>query len=127
VDATVRLEELFAPVSRPVNRRGKRARALRVWTADDQALLLAVARPEFFLAGFRNADLVRLLYPQAQESPPTRRLASAKVSYRLGLLRAHGLVHKLSNTRRYRLSPKGCRICMAAALKRLMVFQSLTD
>jgi hypothetical protein len=127
VDATVRLEDLFASVSRPVKRRGKRARALRVWTTEDQALLLAVARPEFFLAGFRNADLVRLLYPHAHESPHTRRLASAKVSYRLGLLRAHGLVHKLSNTRRYRLSPKGAQICMAAALSQKATLHKLTQ
>lgn len=127
LDSTVRLEEIFAPVSRPVKRRGKRARALRVWTAEDQALLAAVARPEFLLAGFRNADVACALYPDAQDSPKARRSAAAKVSYRLSLLRAHGLIRKLSNTRRYRLSPKGHQICMAAALSQKATMQKLTQ
>ena len=83
LDTTARLEDLFAPVSRPVTRRGKCARALRVWTREDQQLLAAIARPEFLLAGFRNTDLARLLYPDAHAAPQTRRRAAARISYRL--------------------------------------------
>jgi hypothetical protein len=127
LDATTRLEDLFAPVSRPVTCRGKRARALRVWTHEDQHLLAAIAHPEFLLAGFRNADIARLLYPHAQATPQIRRLAAAKTSYRLRLLRSHGLIHKLSKTRRYRLSAKGRKICIAAALTQKTTIQKLTQ
>ena len=127
LDTTVRLEEIFASVSRPVKRHGKRARALRVWTHEDQALLAAIARPEFLLAGFRNADIAQLLYPDAHSAPKARRAAAARVSYRLSLLRSHGLIHKLSKTRRYRLSLKGRQICMAAALSQKVTMQKLTQ
>lgn len=127
LDSTARLEEVFGPVSRPVKRRGKRARALRVWTQEDQALLAAVGRPEFLLAGFRNADVAGALYPDAHNAPKARRNAAAKVSYRLSLLRAHGLISKLSKTRRYRLTPKGQQICMAAALSQKATVQKLTQ
>ncbi len=69
LDSTVRLEELLAPVSRPTRRNGKTVRALRLWTAEDQALLEAINRPEFLLAGFRNRDLAQILYPGAQTNP----------------------------------------------------------
>lgn len=126
LDSTTRLEALFAPVCRPARYHGRRVRALRVWSPHDQALLAAVARPEYLLAGFTNADLAQLLYPDRQASPPSRRAAAAKVSYRLRLLRAHGLIHKLSNTRRYRLSPKGRQICLAATLSQKVTLQTLT-
>ncbi|MBI2422033.1 MAG: hypothetical protein HYV27_04315 [Candidatus Hydrogenedentes bacterium] len=127
LDSTTRLEEIFASVSRPVKRRNKSARPLRVWTAEDQALMAAVSRPEYLLAGFRNADLAQLLFPDAQNSPKTRRNAAAKVSYRLKILRAHGLIKKLHKTRRYRLSTKGRQICMAAAISQKVTVQKLTQ
>ncbi|MBI4557273.1 MAG: hypothetical protein HY706_06800 [Candidatus Hydrogenedentes bacterium] len=43
LDASLRVEEIFAPVSRAVKTRGRRVRALRIWTAEDQALLAAAA------------------------------------------------------------------------------------
>lgn len=126
LDTTARLEEIFAPVSQPVKRRGKYARALRVWTAEDQGLLAAINRPEFLLAGFRNADIAQALFPNPNNDAKTRRANAAKTSYRLRILRGHGIIRKLSKTRRYRISPKGQQLCMAAALSQKATVQALT-
>lgn len=116
LDATTRLEDIFGSVSRPVDRKKKKARALRLWTPNDQNLLHAISKPEFPLAGFRNADIARLLYPKEMDDPKQRRSAVARTSYHLKLLRAHGLISKLNKTRRYRITKKGQQICMATAM-----------
>jgi hypothetical protein len=127
LDSSVRIEDLFAPVSRPVNSHGRHARALRIWTAEDQALLAAINGPEFLLAGFRNIDLARQLYPDAHTRLTQRRRAAARISYRLSILRTHGLIHKLPNSTRYRTRPKGRQICMADALTQNVTIQKLTQ
>lgn len=125
LDTTTRLDDLFTPVSRRRTRRGRTVRALRLWSAEDQALLEAINRPEFLLAGFRNRDLADVLYPDVCTTPQTRRSAAARVSYRLRILRAHGLIAKLSNTRRYRTTPTGRRIATAAILSQKITVQQL--
>jgi hypothetical protein len=100
--------QLFDQVSRHTTYRGRRVRALRIGDHDDLALLKAVARGEFATAGFRNRDLRPLLFPRAPSAPAAdiRRIAG-RVSRLLRLLRAHGLVHKIPKSHRYRLSPAG--------------------
>ena len=127
LDSTIRLEQLLAPVSRPRKRKGKRIRALRVWTSADQALLEAINRPEFLLGGFRNRDLARILYPDQQATLRDRRRAAAKISYRLGILRGHGLIAKLPNTRRYRTTPTGRQIATATAVSHRVTVAQLTQ
>ena len=127
LDTTIRLEELLAPVSRPCKRNGKKVRPLRLWTEQDQALLEAINRPEFLLAGIRNRDLAQILYPGTQTTPQSRRRAAARVSYRIHILRAHGLLAKLPNTRRYRTTSKGRKIASAAILSQKVTVQQLTQ
>ena len=126
LDTSTRLHELLAPVSRPCTVHGRRVRALRLWTPEDQALLQTINRPEFLAAGFKNADLAGCLYPRAHRTPVTRRRAAARISYRIRLLRAHGLIAKLPNTRRYRITPKGTTIATAAILSQHVTLQQLT-
>jgi hypothetical protein len=126
LDTTTRLQELLEPVSRPVTYRGSRMRALRLWTASDQLLLETINRADFLLTGFRNRDLARILYPGAERSAVDRRRAAARVSYRLRILRAHGLISKLPRTRRYRSTPKGRAICTAAIVSQKVTVQQLT-
>lgn len=126
LDSTTRLEDILAPVSRPVKRNGRAARALRPWTDQDQRLLEAIQRPEFLLAGFRNRDLAQLLYPDEYEARTSKRRASAKVSYRLGILRTHGLIAKLPNTRRYRITAKGQQVAAAAIVSKNVTIGQLT-
>jgi hypothetical protein len=100
VDTTERVETVVGPVCKPKHG----ARALRPWSEQDQALLQAVSTCG--LAGdFRNRDLAAQLYPKTE-----RRQVSAKVTYRLRLLRAHGIIQRLPNTRRYRITTNGARI-----------------
>ncbi|MCY3018329.1 MAG: hypothetical protein NTW87_04755 [Planctomycetota bacterium] len=126
LDSSMRLEDILAPVSRPRKRNGHSVRALRPWTAQDQDLLQAIQRPEFLLAGFRNRDLAALLYPDQHHAPEAKRRAAAKVSYRLGILRAHGLIAKLSNTRCYRITVKGQRVATAAIVSQKLTIGQLT-
>jgi hypothetical protein len=125
LDTDVCLRELFVSVSRPVCKRGNRYRALRLWTEDDQRLLEAINRPEYLAAGFRNRDLAEVLYPTAISSGGRKR-AAGRISYRLRLLRAHGLVAKLARTRRYRITRKGQQIATAAAVSQRVTMQQLT-
>ena len=127
LDSTTRLEELLAPVSRPLKRKGKRIRALRLWTSGDQALLEAINRPEFLIGGFRNRDLSRILYPDQHATLQDRRRAAAKISYRLGILRGHGLIAKLPNTRRYRTTATGREIATASIVSQRVTVVQLTQ
>lgn len=108
VDDTTPCSRLFDAVSRPVLDRGRRFRALRLGDPDDLALLQAISRGEFATAGLRNRDLRRLLYPSASNASPdeVRRLC-ARISRRLRLLRAHGVIRKIPKTHRYRLTERG--------------------
>lgn len=125
LDTSTRLEDLFAPVSRSFKRKGKTNRALRLWTLEDQALLEAINRPEFLLAGFRNRDLSVTLYPNDQTTSAARNRAAARISYRLRILRAHGLISKLSKTRRYRTTAKGRQIATAAIMSQKVTVEQL--
>ena len=105
-----------AQVCRPTIRNGKRYRALNALAQKDHALLLALSRGEFALSGIRNANLRALLYPPAKATKTTKpeiRRRSAAITRHFALLRAHGLLRKLSRTHRYQLTSKGRRIITA--------------
>jgi hypothetical protein len=86
----------------------RRVRALRIGDPDDLALLRAVSRGEFALSGFRNRDLRTLLYPKTVDTTVANiRRLSARVSRLLRLLRAHGIIHKVPKSHRYRLTDAG--------------------
>jgi hypothetical protein len=108
VEDTTPCSRLFDPVSRPVVDAGRRFRAMRLGDPNDLALLQAISRGEFATAGFRNRDLRRLLYPSARHASPAelRRLC-ARISRRLRILRAHGIIRKIPKTHRYRLTERG--------------------
>lgn len=95
--------------------KGRWVRALNPLSAEDVALLEAVSRGEFLIEGFRNRDLCGLLFdgPAADASESKRR--SGKVTRLLRLLRAHGVIAKISKTHRYRLTDTG-RNCLSALL-----------
>ncbi len=109
-----RMEQLLAAISRPVRRHGRRHRGLRPW-GEDAALLRTLARGEFLLQGFRNRDLRAALAtkPTPPADPADTRKAAARISRRIALLRAHGLVRKVSGTHRYLLTGKGTQLCTA--------------
>jgi len=108
VDDTTPCSQIFDAVSRPVNYRGRRVRALRLGDPSDLELLQAISRGEFAVSGFRNRDLRRLLFPSAAKASPWELgKLSARTSYRLRILRAHGIIRKIPKTHRYRLAKRG--------------------
>jgi hypothetical protein len=107
-------EALCQPVVRPGQPcpnggtgRSQRYRALNPFSTEDHRLLRAIARPEFTINGLRNRDLVRLLYDKPAQTPVDKKRRSAAISRRLALLRAHGLLRKVSKTHRYVVTKQG--------------------
>jgi hypothetical protein len=100
------LEQLIRRLGQPRQWRGRRVRALRPF-ADDAALLEAISRGEFAINGFRNRNLQAIFFPRAANSPKERRRRSGWVSRKLRLLRAHGLITKITGTHRYQLTVSG--------------------
>jgi hypothetical protein len=121
VETEMALGELADPLCRrvPGKSPGQRARALNPLSADDAKLLEAVSRGEFAINGFRNRHIRCILHcPPAHADPSDVqecKRQSAAVTRKLRLLRAHGLIHKITGTHRYRVSTKG-RQSIAAIL-----------
>jgi hypothetical protein len=103
---TVPLFEWTRQVCRPIQRGGRRYRAINPLCPKDGCLLEAVNRGEFSLNGFRNRDIRACLWKD-RPSPKEQRRRAARVTRRVALLRAHGLVRKIAGTHRYVLTDKG--------------------
>jgi hypothetical protein len=89
------------------------------------ALLEAISRGEFTLNGLRNRDLRKLFYPDSDQIKQRRR-QSAALTRKLALLRAHGLIRKVSGTHRYILTQHGRRIVTALLAARCADVDQLT-
>jgi hypothetical protein len=97
-----------------VNFQGRRCRALAILGRDDQALFRAALRGEHAVRGFRNGELALFLFGPRPEDPSERRRRCGRVSRRIQLLRAHGLVAKYPRSRRYRVTEGGQRFMTTA-------------
>ena len=104
--------ELAQEVCRPKTRDGQRYRALNPWSDQDGALLEAISRGEFALNGLRNRDLQQLLF-KSKASPEQKRRRAGAITRKLRLLRAHGILQKVSGTHRYILTLRGRQIVTA--------------
>lgn len=127
VDATQSLGELTESLCRPTVWQGRRVRALQPWSAEEVRLWDAISRPEFALQGFRNRDLRPLLYGTAASTSQEDRRRSAKTSRQLRLLRAHGLIAKITHTHRYQLTAKARNVIPALLAARKANPQQLTQ
>ena len=103
---TIPLFRCAEPACKPVIRMGHRYRALNPWNPTDAHLLEIINRGEFALNGFRNRDVRARLFPNRCDSSEMKRRVG-QVSRRLRLLRAHGLIQKVSGTHRYVLTAHG--------------------
>jgi len=115
------LADLLTPVCRPTQWKGRRVRALQPWSPEDRSLLQAINRGEFALNGIRNRDLVATLFPRSLDSSEEKHSASGRVTRKLRLLRAHGILRKVPRTHRYVLTERGRQITVAA-----LQYQDLT-
>ncbi len=118
VDQDTTLDEVLRRLGQPQYWHGRRVRALSPLRTDDRQLLQAISRGEFTLNGMRNRDLQRLCFTQPPATPAEARRRSAWASRKLRLLRAHGLIYKITATHRYQLTTAG-RIATTAILTAL--------
>jgi hypothetical protein len=105
-DSEVPLKQLTDKLCGPVQIGNRRYRGLRPFDPADAALLETVSRGEFTISGFRNRD-IRLALEGEMENAADRRRASSRISRKLSLLRAHGLIKKIPHTHRYELTLQG--------------------
>jgi hypothetical protein len=102
----VPLRSLAERMCRPVVQENRRYRALNPWSPQDAKLLEIINRGEFAVNGFRNRD-IRQLYFQRRSDPRQLKRQVGQMSRLLRLLRAHGLIKKVSRTHRYVLTVQG--------------------
>lgn len=112
VESTATLADLVQPVCKPTTWNGRSVRALQPMSAADFQLLQAISRGEFLLQGFRNRDLRAILFGDKATTAEAKS-QTAKVTRMIRMLRAHGIVHKVSKTHRYNVSPLGRQITTA--------------
>jgi hypothetical protein len=124
VEQSQPLNQLVQGLCGPVWSKGRRWRALNPWSRQDGALLEAINRGEFALNGLRNRDLRALLYARHPSKNQQRRQA-ARISRRLALLRAHGILKKVPHTHRYQLTQQGRIIVTALLIVRNTTIQQL--
>lgn len=108
-DAT--LSETVEQVCRRTRRNGRSVRALNPYNAQDLHLLRFLPQGPWAINGFRNRDLANWISPGAADlAPEDRHRLSSRTTRLLSILRAHGLIRKVSKTHRYLLTPKGSRV-----------------
>jgi hypothetical protein len=105
---------LTDPVSRRITRDGRPYRALRPIDPHEARVFTVLLDAKFLLQGFRNRDLRRRLKASAERDPLARKRASAQISRYLRLLRAHGLIRKVSKTSYYRVTAVGQQLMTTA-------------
>jgi hypothetical protein len=120
VETDAPLSSLTDKLCQPVTIGKRRHRGLRPFDPEEVRLLEAVSRGEYEVMGFRNADLRVALYGSSNgdasaECVAARRRQAARISRKLAMLRAHGLIKKISRTHRYLLTTTG-RTAIAAIL-----------
>lgn len=98
--------DLTRSLCQPVVKNARRYRALNPWAEADAALLEAVARGEWTLSGFRNRAIRALLFKPATAKIELRR-QSAHITRSFALLRAHGIIRKVTGTHRYIVTARG--------------------
>jgi hypothetical protein len=125
VDEQSSLEEVLQRLQQPRSWKGRRVRALRPF-ADDRPLLKATSRGEYALNGFRNRDLRAIFFPTPTNDQKEGRRRSGWVSRKLRMLRAHGLIRKISRTHRYMLTQAGRTITAAITAALNATLQQLT-
>jgi hypothetical protein len=125
IDDSTTLEELTAAIGRAVRWKGKSVRGLHPFRPDDHALLQAVNRGEFTIAGFRNRDLQTLLHATTAKDKAEQRRRSAAVGRQLRMLRAHGLIRKVPRSHRYQVTQRGRKILNAILLAHQLTIEKL--
>jgi hypothetical protein len=108
------VRQVLDPVSQGKTQDGRRYRALRPVSREEARVFEVLLRGEFLLQGFRNRDVRERLFPTGRGDSDRRRKNAGRITRLLRLLRAHGLIAKVSRTRYYRLTQKGRQVMSTA-------------
>ena len=103
---SIPLWEWAKKTCQPLTQAGRRYRALNPWSPEDGRLLELLNQGEYTISGFRNRD-IRCAYFRSRCNEKEAKRRMAWIGRRLRLLRAHGLIQKISGTHRYVLTDKG--------------------
>jgi hypothetical protein len=125
VDETSPLGPQAQGICQAVRRDGRRYRGLNPWSQNDARILAVINRGEDTINGFRNRDLRARLYGSRGSDEDQKRRAGA-ITRKLRLLRAHGLIRKVSGTHRYLVTEKGRSLITALLTARQADIQKLT-
>ena len=82
---------------------GKTVTGFNVWSPDVVRIMETICDGRYFINGFRNRDIGRVIFPEIKDS----RKLSSKVSRTLKKLRQHGPIKKVPRSRRYHVTSKG--------------------
>ena len=123
-----KLKEVVAGACNRIVKKGKRYRGLNPWQHEDYRLLVFLAKGENAINGFRNQHLRKWLYPELEQAPPDeRKRACGRVTRRIRLLRAHGLIRKVPRANRYVLTEKGRKFSVALLTASTLDIKELTE
>jgi len=122
---TIPLFEWVQKTCQPITRAGQRYRALNPWGPQDGRLLELINQGQFTINGFRNRDIRTAYFPSRCTQRQTKQ-RMGWIGRRLRLLRAHGLIQKVSGTHRYIVSDKGRTTITALLTARRADVQQLT-
>ena len=125
VTGSTPLKDESAAVCRRVKKDGRAYRALNPLSMEDGNLLQIISKGEFALNGFRNRDVRQALCGESKPGKNRRRQAAA-TTRKLAILRAHGLIKKVTRTHRYQLTDTGRRIITALLAARNADIDQLT-
>jgi hypothetical protein len=103
-------EDTFQSINTPVAAGSQRASALRFGEARVQALLQAIVLFRQLAEGFRAAHLRAHLAALAGRDPQS--ISQGAMTYQLRRLRLHGLIERLPNSFRYRVTEFGWRAAL---------------
>ena len=103
-------EDTFQAINRPVASGRQRASGLRFADPHVHSLLHALILFRQIAQGFRSADLRRHLAALSGRDPET--LSQGAITYQLRRLRLHGVIQRLPNSFRYRVTDFGFRVAL---------------
>ena len=100
-------EEVFQKVNRPIRIESQRASALRFADPQVQALWSALLLFQLLPTGFSNRNLRESLAPLLGQQPAE--MTQGRMTYHLRRLRLHGMIERIPQSHRYRLTDMGLR------------------
>jgi hypothetical protein len=105
-----KFNQIISKICSPTTQGKLRLRGLDPF-GKDKELLDVIIEGKFHINGFRNRDIRKNLFDS--NDPLQNKRDSGKVSRRLRMLRAHGIIKKVPRTHRYLLTQKGIELISA--------------